>query len=125
MPQAKSIAIIGASNNRNKFSNKAVRAYLQKGYKVYPVHPLLEIVEGVKAYKSVLDIPEDVEIASFYVPSSVGLKVLEETAQKGIKKIYLNPGAESNELVKKAKDLGIDVILACSILAIGMSPAEL
>lgn len=125
MPQTKSIAIIGASNNRNKFGNKAVRAYLKKGYKVYPVHPLLETVEGLKAYKSVLDIPEDVDIASFYVPSSVGLKVIEEIAKKGIKEIYLNPGAESEELVKKAKNLGINVIQTCSILAIGMRPTEL
>lgn len=125
MPQTRSIAIIGASNNRNKFGNKAVRAYLQKGYKVYPVHPLLEAVEGIKAYKSVLDIPEDVDVASFYVPASVGLKVVEEIAKKGIKEIYLNPGAESEELIKKTKGLGINVIQACSILAIGMNPAEL
>lgn len=125
MQQAKSIAIIGASNNRNKFGNKAVRAYLQKGYKVHPVHPLLETVEGIKAYKSVLDVPEDIDIASFYVPPSVGLKVIEEIAKKGIKEIYLNPGAESEELVKKAKNLGINVIQACSILAIGMRPTEL
>lgn len=125
MPQARSIAIIGASNNRNKYANKAVRAYQKKGYKVFPVHPLLETVEGIKAYKSVLDISEDVDIASFYVPASVGLKVVEEVAKKGIKEIYLNPGAESEELVKKAQGLGINVIQACSILAIGMNPAEL
>ena len=125
MQQTKSIAIIGASNNRNKFGNKAVRAYLQKGYNVYPVHPLLETVEGIKAYKSVSDIPGDIDIASFYVPPTVGIKVIEEVAKKGIKEIYLNPGAENEELLKKAKDLGIKVVQACSILATGTHPKEL
>ncbi|KPK42463.1 MAG: CoA-binding protein [Omnitrophica WOR_2 bacterium SM23_29] len=125
MPQTKSIAVIGASNKRNKFGNKAVRAYLQKGYAVYPIHPLHETIEGIKAYKSVLDIPEDIDAATFYVPSSVGLKVVEEVAKKGIKEIYLNPGAESEELIRKAKALGLKVVQACSIFSIGISPAEL
>lgn len=125
MPQTKSIAVIGASDKRNKFGNKAVRAYLQKGYTVYPIHPLHETIEGIKAYRSVLDIPEDIDTATFYVPPSVGLRVVEEVAKKGIKEIYLNPGAESEELVRKAKALGLKVIQACSILSIGISPAEL
>lgn len=125
MSQARSIAVIGASNKRNKFGNKAVRAYLQKGYTVYPIHPLQESIEGIKAYKSVLDIPQDIDTATFYVPPSVGLKVVEEVAKKGIKQIYLNPGAESEELVRKAKALGLKVIQACSIFSIGISPAEL
>lgn len=125
MLQAKSVAIIGASDNRNKYGNKAVRAYLQKGYSVYPVHPLLKTVEGIKAYKSILDISGEIDIASFYVPPSIGVKVVEEVAKKGIKNIYLNPGTESEELINKAKNFGINVIQGCSILAIGVNPDEL
>ena len=121
----KSIAIIGASRDRSKYGNKAVRAYLAQGYTVFPVHPKEKEIEGQTAYASVLDIPDEVEIASFYVPPEVGLKVLEEVAQKGIRTVYLNPGAESEELLRKAEELGITPIVACSILAVGMSPEEL
>jgi len=121
----KAIAIIGASSNREKFGNKAVRAYLTQGYVVYPVHPKEASIEGQRAYPTVLDIPDAVEVASFYVPPKVGLAVIEQVAQKGIRTVYLNPGAESDELIHKAEALGITPIVACSILAVGMSPKEL
>lgn len=120
-----SIAIIGASNNRAKFGNKAVRAYLQKGYTVHPINPREETIEGLKAYKSVLDVPEPIDQASFYVLPNVGLKVIEEVAKKGIKEVYLNPGTESNELYEKAQSLGVTPIVACSIVAAGVSPSQL
>ena len=120
-----SIAIIGASTNREKYGNKAVRAYVQKEYKVYPIHPKEEFIEGIKTYRSVLDVPDSIDLASFYIPPQVGLKVIEEVAKKGIKEVYLNPGAESDELYEKAKKLGITPIVGCSIIAIGLSPNQL
>ncbi len=116
------VAVIGASNNRKKYSNKALRAYLISGYKVYPVNPKEEIVEGIKSYKSILDIEDDIDRATLYVPPQVGIKVIDEIAKKGVKELYINPGAESDELVEKARKLGLNPILACSILAIGMNP---
>ncbi len=116
------VAVIGASNNRKKYSNKALRAYLISGYKVYPVNPKEEIVEGIKSYKSILDIEEDIDRATLYVPPQVGIKLIDEIAKKGVKELYINPGAESDELVEKARKLGLNPILACSILAIGMNP---
>jgi len=117
-----SVAIIGASNNRAKYGNKAVRAYLRRGYKVYPVNPKEEIVEGLKAYGSILDIEAEIDRATLYVPPKMGLAIIEEIAQKGVKELYFNPGAESDELVEKARRLGLNPILACSILEIGLDP---
>jgi hypothetical protein len=124
MSPGKTIAIIGASTNRDKFSNKAVRAYRQKGYTVYPVTPNAEEVEGLKAYKSIRDIPGEVDLASLYVPPPVGVGVLDEIAAKKVRDVYANPGAESEELLAKARVLGLNMIVACSILAIGMTPEE-
>ncbi len=118
----RSVAVIGASNDRAKYGNKAVRAYLRSGYKVYPVNPKGEAVEGLEAYRSILDIQAEVERATLYVLPEVGLKVIEEIAQKGVKELYVNPGAESDELVNKARKLGLNPILACSILAVGLDP---
>lgn len=120
-----SVAIIGASNQRDKLGNKAVRAYLQQGFTVYPVNPKDSRIEGLPAFRSILDIPGPVDRASFYVPPAVGLKVIEEVAKKGVQEIYLNPGSESPELVEKARSLGIEPIVACSILAVGVQPSSL
>jgi acyl-CoA synthetase (NDP forming) len=118
----RSVAVIGASNDRNKYGYKAVRAYSLSGFKVYPVNPKAGTIEGLKVYKSVLDIPGEVDRATLYVPPKVGLKVIEEIAEKGVKELYVNPGAESDELVDKARKLGLNPILACSILAVGLDP---
>lgn len=118
------IAIIGATSRRDKFANKAVRAFMQHGDTVIPIHPAQSEVEGLRAYASVLDVPEHIDIASFYVPSNIGQRVLDECAQKGIKKIILNPGAESAELLQRAKELNIEAISTCSIRWIGRALGE-
>ena len=118
----KSVAVIGASNDRAKYGNKAIRAYLRSEYKVYPVNPKGGVVEGLEAHKSILDIQAEVERATLYVPPEVGLKVIEQIAPKGVKELYVNPGAESDKLVNKARKLGLNPILACSILAVGLDP---
>ena len=120
-----SIAIIGASSQRKKFGNKAVRAYQKRGDTVYPIHPHEKEIEGLPAYASVLEVPGPIDIASFYVPSEVGLKVIEEVARKGITHVLLNPGAESEALLQRCEELGIEVTMACSILLAGSDPDEL
>jgi hypothetical protein len=121
----KVIAVIGASNNRQKFGNRAVRAYHQQGYTVIPINPHETNVEGLQTYASVLDVPGPVDMASFYVPPEIGEQVIEEVAKKGIKEIWLNPGAESDALLSRARALNLQPIVACSIVAIGQNPYQL
>ena len=122
---SKVVAVIGASSNRQKFGNRAVRAYVQQGYTVIPINPHETSVEGLKAYSSVLDVPGSVDMASFYVPPEIGEQVIEEIARKGITEVWLNPGAESDALVARARALNIQPIVACSIIAIGQNPYQL
>jgi predicted CoA-binding protein len=117
-----SVAIIGASNARQKFGNKAVRAYLRQGWQVYPVNPNETVVEGLKVYPTVSEIPGEVDRASLYVPASVGVTLLDDIKRKGVRELYVNPGAESDELIAKAERLGLDTIQACSIVDIGERP---
>jgi hypothetical protein len=120
------IAIIGASTDRSKFGNKAVRAYLRRGYVVFPIHPTAEQVEGQRAYRSILDVPaEQLDRVSLYVPSAVGEKLLAQVAQKHPRELWVNPGAESPELIARAGELGLRAILGCSIVDVGMSPSDL
>lgn len=118
------VAVVGASADRSKYGNKSVRAHLRKGYQVFPVNPKEDKIEGLEAYRSVLDIPVALDRITVYLPPPLGLKVIEEIAQKGAKELFFNPGSESDELVAKAKGLGLSPILACSIVDLGMSPEE-
>ena len=121
------VAILGASADHSKFGNKAVRAFLAKGYDVYPVNPKGGEVEGLRVYPSLAAIPADVKLdrISVYLPPAVGLKTLPEIAKRGCDELWLNPGSESDELVEAAEKQGLNVIQACSIVDIGMSPHDL
>jgi len=119
---SKVVAVIGASNHREKFGNRAVRAYLEQGYTVVPVNPHEREVEGLKAYASILDFPGPIDMASFYVPPEIGERVIGEVAAKKVEEVWFNPGSESDELIARARALSIKPILACSIMAIGQNP---
>ncbi|MEI8339952.1 MAG: CoA-binding protein [Verrucomicrobiota bacterium] len=119
-----SVAVIGASGDRRKYGNKAVRAYIESGFKVFPVNPREESIEGLEAYKSLADIPEPVDFVSLYVPPAIGIKLLPAIAQKKTKELWLNPGSESEELIESAADLHLRTLVACSIVALGMSPSD-
>ena len=119
---AKVIAVIGASSDRRKFGNRALRAYRQQGYTVLAINPNETEVEGERTFASVLDVPGPIDMATFYVPPDIGERVIDEVARKGIAEVWLNPGAESDALVARAESLKIRPIQACSIMAIGENP---
>ena len=119
------VAVIGASSDRRKFGNRAVRAFLRHGHTVVPINPHETEIEGQKAYPSVVDVPGDIDMATMYVPPAVGERVIEEVARKKIREVWLNPGAESDALVARARALGLAPIVACSIVGIGEDPYAL
>jgi uncharacterized protein len=116
------VAVIGASSNHAKYGNKAVRAYVRQGWTVYPVNPTETTIEGLPVFRSIADIPGPVDRASLYLPPAVGLTVLGAIKQKGVKELYVNPGAESDEILAEAERLGLETIYACSIVEIGERP---
>ena len=120
----KTVAIVGASSNRAKFGNKALRAFAHKGYTVVPINPTETEVEGHRAYASVLDVPGTIDMATIYVPGAIGVRVLDDLAKKGIPEVWLNPGADDRQVVDKARSLGLKTVVHCSIIAIGDSPAR-
>jgi predicted CoA-binding protein len=120
----KTVAVVGASSNREKFGNKALRAFARQGYTVIPINPTEAEVEGHKAYASVLDVPGTIDMATIYVPTSAGVKVMDDLAKKGVPEVWLNPGADDRQVVEKARQLGLKTVQHCSIIAIGDSPAR-
>jgi predicted CoA-binding protein len=99
------VAVIGASSDRTKFGNKALRAFRDRGYTVIPINPKEAEVEGETCYASVLDVPGPIDMATFYVSPAVGLRLIDDLAKKGVTDVWFNPGADSPELVARAKEL--------------------
>ncbi len=124
MPETRpTIAIIGASDDRSKYGNKAVRAFRDQGWLVFPVHPSLTEVEGIPAYPDLDAVPvPQLDRVSFYVPPATGLKLIDAVARKSVSEVWLNPGSESDELIERADELGLNVIQACGIVDIGRQP---
>ena len=119
----KRVAVIGASRDKEKFGNKAVRAFCDRGYVVVPINPDQTSVEGLKCYPSVLAVPDPIDLATVYVPAGGGQRVIREIAEKKIEEVWLNPGADDPDLVEFAEALGLRVIKQCSIIRIGGNPS--
>ena len=120
-----SVAILGASADRSKFGNKSVRAHAACGYEVFPVNPKGGQIEGLTVYRSLEEIPvAHLDRISVYLPPPLLLKTLPEIAAKGCDELWLNPGCESDEVVAQATAMGLKLILDCSIVELGVSPAQ-
>jgi predicted CoA-binding protein len=118
----RTVAIVGASSAPHKFGNKAVRAFLRQGWTVYPVNPNETIIEGLRVYPSLAEVPRPIDRVTMYVPPSVGSTMLDEIKRAAPKELFLNPGSDSEELVARAEALGLNPIQACSIVDIGERP---
>ena len=121
---AKTVAVIGASSDRGKFGNKALRAFEAEGHTVIPINPNEAAVEGMKTYGSVLDVPGPIDMATVYVQPDVALRLLDEFERKQIPEVWLNPGADDDDVLAEAKRRGLNVIAACSIIGAGKRPSE-
>jgi predicted CoA-binding protein len=111
------IAVIGASQNRRKFGNIAVRAFRRQGYTVVPINPHETEIEGERAWPDVLSYPGPIDEATIYLPADASLQVLDGLAAKGIRRVWFNPGADAPVVVDRARSLGLEPVVACSIMS--------
>jgi predicted CoA-binding protein len=114
-------AVVGASTDRSKYGNKVFRAYLQSGRKAFPVNPKADEVEGKPAYADLASLPETPRGISIITPPPVTEKVVEHAAEAGVKFVWMQPGAESPEAIRKARELGLEVIGdgSCLLVVVG------
>ena len=102
--------MVGASDNRAKFGNRIYRVLRARGYTVYPVNPMMETVEGDRAYPDIGSLPGGVEVLDIVIPPPRVLPVLDQAKAAGITRIWLQPGAESPEVLAHAAALGLEVV---------------
>ena len=103
-------AVVGASTDREKYGNKVLRCYLQNDLVAYPINRKATEVEGQQAYADLSELPEKVENISIITPTPITEKVVEEAATLGAKRLWMQPGAESDYAIQKAEKLGMEVI---------------
>lgn len=115
------IAVVGASENRSKYGNKVLRAYLEHGREAIPVNPKADEVEGQKTYPDLSSLPQKPHGVSVITPPQVTEKVIEEAAELGIQHVWLQPGAENDAAVRRGEELGLNLIAGgpCVLVAIG------
>lgn len=107
---AEAYGVVGASVNRDKYGNKVLRCYIQNGYRVIPVNPKEKEIEGIPCVASVMDLPDEVKSISVITPPTITEKVVEMAARKGIKNIWMQPGAQSDRAVELCRQNGINAI---------------
>jgi predicted CoA-binding protein len=103
-------AVVGASNDRTKYGNRVLRAYVHKGWKVYPVNPRESTVEGLPAYPTLAALPVKPRGVSIITPPAITERVVAEAADAGARFVWMQPGAESPEAVRIARERGLEVI---------------
>lgn len=118
-------AVVGASSDRSKYGNKVLRCYLQHGRDAVPVHPKEATVEGRPAFATLGAIPGGVGAISVITPPAVTEKVVEEAGKLGIRHVWMQPGAESDAAVRRARELGMNVIAGgpCLLVVLGFREA--
>ena len=110
-------AVVGASQDRQKFGNRVFRSLRDSGYIVYPVNPKVGKVEGARAYPSLADLPETPDVVDVVVPPAVTEQIVKEAGQLGLKRIWMQPGAESDAAIAYCNEQGIQVIYdACAMV---------
>ncbi|CDF58345.1 CoA-binding protein [Thermobrachium celere] len=108
--EKKTWAVIGSVSNKDKFANKIYNFMKNKGYKVYPVDPSGKELDGEKTFASLRDLPEKPDAIDMVINPVRGEKYIDEAAELGIKYVWFQPGAESFEVVEKAKNYGMEVM---------------
>src|SRR3990172_7564994 len=102
--------VVGASTLREKYGNKVLRCYLQHGRKAVPVNPREKQIEGVPCAASVDALPADVKSISVITPPKVTEEVVEAAIKKGIRNVWMQPGAESAKAITRCEQAGVNVI---------------
>lgn len=114
-------AVVGASSDRNKYGNKVLRCYLQNGREAHPVNPRGGTIEGLTAYSDVGAVPVPVHGVSFVTPPAVTLATLEQCSAAGIEHVWMQPGAESDAVIERAAELGMNAVAdgSCLLVVLG------
>jgi uncharacterized protein len=104
------LALVGMSRSGTKFGNFACRALMKAGYRVYPIHPSARTIDGRRCYQRFEELPERVNAVLVVVPPAQAAQVVRDAAAAGIRRVWLQQGAESPEVLQLCRDLGVEAV---------------
>ena len=110
------LALVGLSRSGHSFGNYAYNALTKKGYRVYPIHPIADTIDGHQCYQRFADLPEHVDAVLIVVPPEEAAIVVKEAAAAGIHHVWLQQGAESPQVIAACRDAGIDTVAGECVL---------
>ena len=118
------IAVVGASRNPEKYGNQIYFNLKNKGYEVYAINPRISEIEGDLCYPNLSSLPVKVDVVNFVVPPNVGREVVTECLNLGIKTLWFQPGAESQELIEFCESKGLQVLHNQCVMVLSKSRSE-
>ena len=110
------VAVLGASDDPERYSYKAIQLLQEKGHEVFPVHPTLKQIDGLKVYASLKDLPKPMDVLSVYLSKAVSDKMTDQILQAKVRRVIFNPGAENPELEAKVSSMGMKPLEACTLV---------
>ena len=110
------VIILGASDNPERYSNKVLKLLREYGHTVLPVNPRLEEIEGIKTYKTLEDINEEVDTLTIYINPKISSNLKDSILKVKTKRVIFNPGTENPSLAEELSAKGIEVLEACSLV---------
>jgi predicted CoA-binding protein len=106
----RTLALVGVSRSGRKFGNAVLRELSGKGYRVLPVHPEADEIDGTRCWPDLRSLPQEVGGVVVVVPPDRAAKVVEEAADAGIPRVWLQQGAGSPDVVRAAEERGLEVV---------------
>lgn len=121
--ESEAFGVVGASSKREKYGNKVLRCCQQHKLKVYPVNPAEKSIEGLNCVANISLLPDNVKSISIITPPPVTEEIVKQAITKGIKNIWMQPGAESPLAIKMCEQNNINVIGdgSCLLVVLGYS----
>ncbi len=114
------IAVAGASRDKDKYGYKLYKAILHAGYEVYPVNPNTKEIDGNPCYPSLVSVPKKPDVVITVVPPEITEKIVEEAKELGIKKVWMQPGSESEKAIEFCNRNKIEVVARMCFVADGL-----
>jgi hypothetical protein len=118
------IAVVGATDNPEKYGNRIYRDLKEKGYRVYPVNPTRDTIDGDPVYADLADLPETPDIVNYVVPPQRTLRLLARARHLGLKRVWVQPGAENKDVMAYLDEHDFDYLAnACIMVRSRVQPA--
>lgn len=109
------VAILGASQKPERYSNKALHKLVENGHEVFPVHPALESIDGHPVYSSLSQL-QNIDTLTVYVGPEISSQRAEEMIALKPRRIIFNPGTENPDLQQRLSAVGIPTLEACTLV---------